>query len=260
MSGRSPVWVVAANTYREVGRDRMLHGLGALVTGFVLFSWVLGWLNPEERDQARHLVDFGLAGVNVFGLLMAVVVGASLLRREMERRTLYTVLSREVTRGQFVLGKYLGLLAVFATGLAIVAGIMVVYFSVFGALPGQPLVAAIYGNLLELAVITAASVLLGAFTTPALSALGTLSLYLIGHKTETLLEYLKMTGTGALEVPFKAFYYSFPNLSDFNFREAAAYGDPVPWDVLGLATLYAGVWTAIFLGAAAILFRRRELP
>lgn len=260
MTAQGPVWIVAGNTFREVGRDRMLHGLGALVTGFVLFSWVLGWLNPEERDQARHLVDFGLAGVNVFGLLMAVVVGTSLLRREMERRTLYTVLSRDVTRAQFVAGKYLGLLAVFATGLAIVAAVMLVYFSVFGALPGQPLVAAIYGNLLELAVITAASVLLGSFTTPALSALGTLALYLIGHKTETLLDYLKLTGAEALEIPFKAFYYAFPNLSDFNFREAAAYGDRVPWDVLGLATLYCGLWTSILLGAAAILFRRRELP
>jgi len=221
---------------------------------------VLGWLNPEENDQARHLVDFGLAAVNIFGLLMAVLLGSSLLRREMERRTLYTVLCREITRPRFLLGKYLGLLGVFAAGLAIVAVLMIAYFAVFGATPGWPLFAAIYGNLLEIAVLTAISVLLGTFTTPALSAIGTVALYLTGHATETLLEYLRMSEKEALEVPLKAIYYSLPNLSNFNFRLAASFGDPVSPGVLGLATLYAAVWVAALLGAAALLFRRRELP
>lgn len=256
----NPILVVAGNTWREVGRDRMLHLLGALVVGFVLFSWVLGWLNPEETDQARMLVDFGLAGVNVFGLLMAVLMGSSLLRREMERRTLYTVLSREVTRNQFLLGKYLGLLAVFAAGLGIVALIMVLYFSVFGASPGWPLLAAVYGNLLEIAVLTAVSVLLGSFTTPALSAVGTVTLYLVGHNTETLLEYLELTENRALDLPFHALYYLFPNLTDFNFRLAASFGDAVPPDVIGLSTAYALLWVGILLGLAAAAFRRRELP
>ena len=260
MKAARPVLVVAANTYREVGRDRMLHLLGALVAGFVLFSWVLGWLNPEERDQVRHLIDFGLAAVNLFGLLMAVFLGSSLLRREMERRTLYTVLSREVTRTEFLVGKYLGLLGIFATGLAVVALLMVLYFAVWGALPGWPLVAALHGNLLEIAVLTAASVLLGSFTTPTLAALGTVTLYITGHATETLLDYLHLTENKALEVPFKAIYYAFPNLTDFNFREAAAFGDAVPLRVLGLATGYALLWVVILIGAATLLFRRRELP
>jgi ABC-type transport system involved in multi-copper enzyme maturation permease subunit len=257
---RGPILVVAANTYREVGRDRMLHLLGALVAGFVLFAWVLGWMNPEESDQVRHLIDFGLAAVNLFGLLMAVFLGASLLRREMERRTLYTVLSREVTRTQFLVGKYLGLLGVFATGLSAVAVLMVAYFAVFGAKPGLPLVAAIYGNLLEIAVMTAASVLFGSFTTPAIAALGTVTMYVAGHATETLLDYLRLTRSRAMEVPFQVIYYAFPNLSDFNYRLAASFGDDVPLRVLGLATAYAVLWVAILLGAAALLFRRRELP
>ena len=257
---KGPVAVVAANTFREVGRDRMLHLLGAGITGFVLFSWVLGWLNPEENDQVRHLIDFGLAAVNLFGLLMAVFLGSSLLRREMEQRTLYTVLSREVTRTQFLVGKFLGLLAVFATGLGVVAVLMVVYFAVFGALPGWPLVAAIYGNLLELAVLTAFSILLGSFTTPALSALGTVAMYVTGHFTETLIDYLQQPDKGHLEIPFKAIYYAFPNLSNFNFRLAAAYGDPVSLKVLALATLYAAVWCTLMLGVGAVLFRKRELP
>jgi ABC-2 type transport system permease protein len=257
---RSPVLVVAANTYREVARDRMLHLLGALVTGFVLFSWVLGWLNPEDTDRARTLVDFGLAGVNVFGLLMAVLMGSSLLRNEMERRTLYTVLSRDVTRTQFLAGKYLGLVAVFAMGLLLVAAILVVYFSIFGAFPGLPLVVAVYGNLLEIAVLTAVSVLFGSFTSPALAAVGTVTLYLVGHKTETLLEYLELTRNAALDLPFHAIYYAFPNLTDFNFRLAASFGDAVPPGDVALATAYAATWVAILLGIAAAVFRRRELP
>jgi Cu-processing system permease protein len=257
---KAPVLVVAANTYREVARDRMLHLLAALVTGFVLFSWVLGWLNPEDADRARTLVDFGLAAVNVFGLLMAVLMGSSLLRRELERRTLYTVLSREVTRTEFLLGKYLGLLGVFALGLLLVAAVMVLYFSLFGAVPGLPLALAVYGNLLEIAVLTSVSVLLGSFTTPALSAIGTVTLYLVGHNTETLIEYLELTGNEALRVPFTALYYAFPNLTNFNYRLAASFGDDVPLSVVGLATAYALVWVGIQLGIAAALFRRRELP
>ena len=263
--------VVAANTFREVGRDRMLHLLGACVTGFVLFAWVLGWLNPEESDQARHLVDFGLAAVNIFGLLMAVLLGSSLLRREMERRTLYTVLSREVTRAEFLAGKYLGLLGVFAAGLGIVALLMVLYFGVWGGLSGQDsagreihrvgaILAAVYGNLLEIAVLTAVSVLLGAFTTPALSSIGTVTVWLVGHNTETLLDYLKMSEMKALEIPFKAIYYGFPNLTDFNYRMAASFGDSVPPAVLLYALLYALVWIGALLAVSSLVFRRRELP
>jgi ABC-type transport system involved in multi-copper enzyme maturation permease subunit len=226
----------------------------------VLFSWVLGWLNPEEDDQSRALIDFGLAGVNVFGLLMAVLMGSSLLRREMERRTLYTVLSREVTRTQFVAGKYLGLVAVFATGLCLVALVMVLYFSVFGTVGGLPLMLAIYGNLLEIAVLTAVSVLLGSFTTPALASIGTVSLYMVGHNTETLLEYLDMTRNESLEVPLKALYYAFPNLTNFNFRLAASFGDAIPLEVVGMATGYAVLWVGILLSVASAAFRRRELP
>jgi hypothetical protein len=63
-----------------------------------------------------------------------------------------------------------------------------------------------------------------------------------------------------MEVPFQVIYYAFPNLSDFNYRLAASFGDDVPLRVLGLATAYAVLWVAILLGAAALLFRRRELP
>ncbi len=252
--------VVAANTYREVGRDRMLHLLGALITGFVLFGWVLGWLNPEERDQVRHLVDFGLAAVNVFGLLMAVLLGSSLLRREMERRTLYTVLCRDVTRTQFVLGKFLGLVGVFATGLALVALVMVGYFALFGRLAGPPILAAVYGSLLEIAVLTAISILFGSFTTPAIAALGTVTLYFCGHASETLLEYVRTSGKEALEVPFKVLYYGIPNLSNFNYRANAGHGVPVGWETLAAATAYAAVWCAALVGVGALLFRRRELP
>ncbi|MHC4924312.1 MAG: ABC transporter permease, partial [Planctomycetota bacterium] len=211
-----PVLVVAGNTFREVGRDRMLHVLGALILAFVLFSWVLGWLNPEEEDQVRHLIDFGLAAVNIFGLMMAVLLGSSLLRREMERRTLYTVLCREVTRTQFLLGKYLGLVGVFAAGFTIVALLMVIYFAVFGTLAGQPIFAAIYGNILEIAMLTAVCVLIGSFSTPAMAAFGTVSMYAAGHATETLKEYVELMQHPGLEKVVMAVYYLVPNLSNFN--------------------------------------------
>ena len=257
---RHPVTVVAANTFREVGRDRLLHGSAGLVTAFVIFAWVLGWLNPEEEEQARHLVDFGLAGVNVLGLLMAALLGSALLRREMERRTLYTVLCRDVTRPQFVAGKYLGLLGAFAAALGIVAVVMGLYFSISGAKPGLPLAAAVYGNLLEIAVLTAISVLFGAITSPALAAAGTVTAWFAGHWTGTLLEYVELTKSEGLRPLFEAIYYGLPNLSFFDHREAAAFGDPPAFGDLGIATAYAAAWVAVLVGAAAALFRRRELP
>jgi ABC-type transport system involved in multi-copper enzyme maturation permease subunit len=254
------VLVVAANTFCEVARDRMFHLVGGLVTAFVLFAWVLGWLNPEESEQTRHLVDFGLAGVNIFGLLMAALLGSALLRREMERRTLYTVLSRDLTRAGFVAGKYLGLVAVFAAGLGLVAAVMLGYFTIFGATPGLPLLAAIYGNLLEVAVLTAVSVLFGSFTTPALAAIGTVTAWFAGHATGTLLEYVELTENESLRPLFEVLYYGLPNLSFLDWREGAAFGDPVRARDLALATGYAAVWVAILVGGAAALFRRRELP
>jgi len=257
---KGPILVVAANTFREVARDRMLHLLGALIVAFVLFSRVLGWLAVEEVDEAAMLVDFGLAGVNVFGLLMTVLLGASLLRREMEQRTLYTVLSREVSRTEFVVGKYLGLLAVFGAGLAAVAVLMAGYQAFWGQTPGLPVAVAVYGNLLEIALLVAATVFLGSFTTPAMASLGTVALYVSGHSTETLREFLALRGEHAPRLAIEVLYHAVPNLTDFNYRNAARYGDAVPIATLGAATAYAAIWVALLLGAAALLFRRRELP
>jgi len=136
----------------------------------------------------------------------------------------------------------------------------VIDFALLGTMPGLPLLAAVYGNLLEIAVLTAASVLLGSFTTPAMSALGTVALYLSGHATETLLDYLAVPGNEGLEIPVKIIYYAVPNLTDFNFRLAASFGDPVGAGTLVAATAYAAVWCFLLLAAAGLLFRGRELP
>ena len=253
---RDRVAVVARATFLEAVRDRVLLVAFAFAIGMVLFSRVLGWLSLE--DTVKMIQDFSLSGLQLLALLLAMLVGAGSVAREVERRTVYTVLSRDCGRAEFLLGKYGGLVAVSWTCVVAAAVFQCGWLLVWGGSLGEAMAAAVLGILCEVLVLNAAAIFLGALANPAIASVGPLCFYAAGHATEALRDLVRaQAGTGTAAV-FEVLYRVIPNLENVNFINHTTSGKPVPWGMLGTGAASMAVWTAVLLGGAAMLFRRRQ--
>jgi ABC-type transport system involved in multi-copper enzyme maturation permease subunit len=251
------VCAVAMSTFRETVRDRIFYLVGLF--GFVLVasSAVLSPLTVGAQDKI--VSDVGLAAMSVFGLLVVVFVGSNLVRKELDKRTVTTILAKPLSRRIYLLGKYCGL----SLTLACMLGVMgLLYVAVLVITPADfawSYVTAIYLTLLELLLINALVLLLSAAISPILAAVLTLVLYVIGHLSESLLAFGDSVGSAIQARIARLVYYVVPNLEIFNVRGAVVHGDVVSGEHVLLATLYAAAYSGLLLLLAGSVFARKEL-
>jgi ABC-type transport system involved in multi-copper enzyme maturation permease subunit len=253
---RDRVVVLARAAFLEAVRDRVLLVVGVFTIGLVLFSRVLGWLSIE--DELKMVQDFSLSGMSWLALLLAMLVGAFTIAKEVDRRTVYPVLSRDVTRAEFLLGKYAGLVAATWSCLALAAVALLAWLAVWGGRPSAALLAAVLGLFLESLLLVAAALFFGALTAPTVAAVATCGFALAAHSTEALRELTSDGKRPDYAGVWDAVYRLMPNLEDVNFINATSAGIPVHWSQLGLGACAMALWSAVFLGGAVLLFRRRE--
>jgi ABC-type transport system involved in multi-copper enzyme maturation permease subunit len=252
----SKIAVIALNTFKENLRDKILYNLvffGLLLIGS---SLLLSTLTIGERSKI--IADLGLASVNLFGVLIAIFVGISLVNKEIERRTIYTIVAKPVSRYEFLIGKYAGLMLTLLVNMSIMAiGFMLTMLLGAGGFD-LALLKALGLIFVELLVITAVAVLFSTFTSPTLSAIFTLSVYVIGHLTADL----KLLGVKSVNVLSKVvldgLYYALPNLEYFNIKGQVVHRMPIEsWYVL-TALGYGLCYTAAILVLACVVFQRRD--
>jgi ABC-type transport system involved in multi-copper enzyme maturation permease subunit len=250
---------IARNTFREAVRDRVLYNLVLFVlilTGAAVF---LGELSAAQ--EAKIIVDMGLSAALLFGVFIAIFVGVGLVYKEIERRTIYAIFSKPVGRGEFLLGKYLGLCLTLAVNVAVMgAGVSLALLYVNRgwhplALSIWPAVALIY---VELMIVVAVALLFSSFSSPALSALLTFFVFVIGHFSAELKGLSAAVGSGGARALFAALYYLLPNLSNYAYITAASHGrTPAMADFAG-GVLYGLAYITVLLAASTLIFKRRN--
>lgn len=253
------VAAIARNTFREAVRDRVLYNLVLFVlilTGGAVF---LGELSAAQ--EAKIIVDMGLSAALLFGVFIAIFVGVGLVYKEIERRTIYAIFSKPVGRGEFLLGKYLGLCLTLAVNVAVMgAGVSLALLYVRRGwdpmvLSIWPAVALIY---VELMIVVAVALLFSSFSSPALSALLTFFVFVIGHFSAELKGLSESVGTGGARLLFAALYYLLPNLSNYAYITDASHGQmPAAADFCG-GVLYGLAYITVLLAASTLIFKRRN--
>ncbi len=248
--------LVARNTYLEATRDRVLTGVTIAGIGLLVLTQVASPLALGEGT--RLTVDLGLSAISMLGLLVVLLVGTNLVAKEIERRTIYNLLSRPIARPAYLLGKWAGLTAALwsvaaALGLALWLVLGLRGQGAYGASLAQ----ATYLAALELAVVTAIAVLFSALSTPVLSALYTLGLFLAGQWSYDLRE-LALKFPSGLAGPLRFAADLLPNLPLFNMRTLAATGQCTSFEHLGIATLYAALYAGCALALGAAAFESRD--
>ncbi len=248
--------LIARNTFREATRDRLVAGV--VVAGLVLLA-LTQIVSPLALGEGRRLtVDLGLSGISFLGLLMILLTGTSLVAKEVERRTIYNLLSRPIGRPAYLVGKWVGLSAALWT-VALVLGLALWLLLAARGLAGHgwAVLQGVYLAGLELTVLTAVAVMFSALSTPVLSALYTLGFFAVGQWSYDLrlfaAKFPKLVGT-SLGVAANLV----PNLPLFNMRTLAAEGHTTSGLHLALATAYALVYAACVLCLATAAFESKD--
>lgn len=250
---------IASNTFREAVRDRVLYNLIAFA---LLMSGAAILVGQISIDIERLVViNLGLTAVSLFGMVIAIFIGIGLVSKEIDRRTLYTVLSRPVRRWEFIVGKFFGLAGtLFVNTFFMAVGVFAALLYVshhFQSADGWVLVA-LYFIVLQFLIITALALLFSSFSSPLMAAVFAFSLFIIGTFAEDLRGFAGMT-QGVTRWLATGAAYLVPNFSALNVISSVAHEQAVSGQLILYNTAYALIYTTMALCGAVLIFERRNL-
>ncbi|HEX9110144.1 MAG TPA: ABC transporter permease [Terriglobales bacterium] len=250
---------IAANTFREAVRDRVLYNLIAFA---LLLSGAAILVGQISIDIERLVVvNLGLTAVSLFGVVIAIFIGIGLVSKEMEKRTLYTVLSRPVRRWEFIVGKFFGLTGTlfvntFFMAIGVFAALLYVSHK-FQSSDAWILVALLF-IVLQFLILCSLTLLFSSFSSPLLSAVFAFSLFVIGSFAEDLRGFARMSH-GLTQWMATAAAYLVPNFSALNVIGQVAHEQPISAHLIAYNTAYALAYSAVAISGAVLIFERRNL-
>ena len=250
---------IATNTFREAVRDRVLYNLVAFAILMAGASVLVGEISIDMERLV--VINLGLAAVSLFGVVIAIFIGIGLVSKEIEKRTLYTVLSRPVRRWEFIAGKFLGLTGTLVVNsLCMAAGVYAALLYVSHHLQASDsyVLVALYFLVLQFVMVTALALLFSSFSSPLLSAVFAFSLFLIGSFSEDLRGFAALS-KGLARWLTTAVAYLVPNFSALNVISSVAHGEPIAGQLILANTLYALFYASMAVCAAVLIFERRNL-
>jgi ABC-type transport system involved in multi-copper enzyme maturation permease subunit len=251
------IWAVATNGFREVMRDRIFFTIG-----FYALIMLAAWrLLPEISGAAQDkiIADIGPATASLLGVVIAIFVGTGLINKEIEKRTVFMLVTKPLNSAEFIIGKHLGLSAVLAI---LVAGMTAIQLAILNLANINyqiiPVVVTAFFLFLELCLIAAAALLFGVFTSSILATLLTFSLYLVGHLSESMVKLAGVTKNPGFQQLTDNLYLILPDLSRLDLKNEAVYGILPQPETLFYNGIYAVVYTFALLTLTTVVFSRRE--
>jgi ABC-type transport system involved in multi-copper enzyme maturation permease subunit len=260
---------IGINVFRESVRDKVLYNLVLFAVILIGASYLLGQLTAGQ--DVKIIKDLGLSATSIFGLFIAIFIGIGLVSKEVERRSIYSLLAKPIDRYQLVLGKYAGLVLTLAVNIAVMAvalyavlvytswGIPDLVQSGWDAPALDPaLLKAIALIFVELTLVTAIAILFSTFSTPILSAAFTFGLFIVGHLSGDLRNFDQIVDSRAAARLARGLYWVLPNLAQFDVKDRVVHGVAVPFGYMALTCGYAVLYIAMLLSIATYVFSRRD--
>jgi ABC-type transport system involved in multi-copper enzyme maturation permease subunit len=262
------IGLVAVNVFKESVRDKVLYSIIAFAILLIASSLLIG--NLTAGQDIKIIKDLGLASISIFGLLIAIFIGIGLVWKEVEKRSIYTLLPKPMRRQDFLLGKYCGLvltliinIAVMTAAFYMVLGFMQAFepgIAAASAAPGTDpaMLKAVALIVVELMLVTAIALLFSTFSSPFLSALLTAGLWVAGHFNTDLRNFGAVIESPMLARLTRAAYYVLPNFAAFDVKAQVVHAQAVPASYLALTSLYGLTYIGLVLVAASLIFSRRD--
>jgi ABC-2 type transport system permease protein len=261
---------IAVHVFKESVRDRVPYNLVLFAVLLIASSYLLGQLTAGQ--DVKIIKDLGLSATSLFGLFISIFIGIGLVSKEVERRSIYALLSKPISRPQFVLGKYAGLVLTLAVNVLVMT---IAIYAVLGYMswvesaqfkagweapgPDPALLKAVFLIFVELMLVTAIALFFSTFSSPILSAALTFGLFIAGHFNADLKNFDRVVEAKPAVWLARGLYYILPDLSAFDVKTEVVHALPVPAGYLAATTAYGAFYIAALLLAATLIFARRDL-
>jgi len=260
---------IAINVFRESVRDKVLYNLVLFALLLMASSYLIGQLTAGQ--DVKIIKDLGLSATSMFGLFIAVFIGIGLVSKEVERRSIYSLLAKPITRYQLVIGKYGGLILTLAVNIAIMGMALyaVLAYTAWGVTPearsvwdapalDPALLKVVLLIFVELTLVTALALFFSTFSSPMLSAALTFGLYIVGHFSSDLRNFQQVVDSPAAARLASGLYWVLPNLAQFDIKSDVVHGVYVPVRYLAMTSAYAALYIVMLLAISALVFSRRD--
>ena len=251
------IYEISLNTLKETVRNHVVYMVLLFVVVLIILSVSFGDWSVFARIQV--IEDFGLATMSISGLLLAVFIGVGMLGKEISSKTVYHVITKPISRHQFIIGKFAGLLAVLVLNYAAMSLFFIGTLLFFGGKVGLMLILAIVCIGIEMAVIISAALFFSTFTSSMLAALFSIVFYCTGHLNDLISVGITSKSWSQFPIALKILYYLLPNLEHFNIRNHVVYHTYLPPEYIFLAIAYGGLYVLLFLIFSCLIFRKKDL-
>ena len=244
------------NGFREARRNRVTMVVGVFA-GVVLLCTSLV-TEITVNTFSRVMTDFGLGSMSIILTFLAIFLSCGLLSREIERRTIFLVVSKPVSRAEFLVARLFGNMVTLGALLLAMFAVFVLELGLYHEHVTQPQLASAVGLFFELWVLSSVGFLLSSFASQTVSAIATVGFYFAGHLSGDVYTLATKSKNPAMELLGKVIFYVMPNLEKLNFRTLAAYAVPVPFSQLINGILYGVAYGAAACGLAIVIFNKRD--
>jgi Cu-processing system permease protein len=265
----SRITCIASNTFREAVRDRVLYNLIAFALLLSGAAILVGQISIDIEKLV--VINLGLSAVSLFGVVIAIFIGIGLVSKEVERRSIYSLIAKPVRRSELVVGKFAGLALTIAINLAVMT---VVWYSVLGymswteidlvkqgwdAPAADPrMLVAVYLIFVQLVLVIALALFFSTFAEPLWATVFTFGLYVAGHFSADLRHFDVVVGDSPVKYVTTALYYVLPNMATFDVKSAVVHAQHVPLGYVSTATLYGASYALALVTAAVLIFAKKD--
>ena len=250
------IWAIATNTHREAIRDRVLYSLLFFACVMLVASLVTEEISIG--DQAKIMRGTAMGAISLFSSVIAMFLGVSLVYKELERKTIYTIASKPIPRWMFVLGKYGGLLLTLGVNLAIMAALYALVLGTRLGMPHPSLLAFLGLLFVELMLLTAWATLFSTYSGPTTASAFTLAVFVIGHLADDIWSFGHQAESPSVQRLSEFLYWALPNFEVFNVQPEATHELAISWTRIATASAYGFAYTAVVLIAAILVFQQRD--
>ena len=260
---------IAANVFKESVRDKVLYSIVLFAVLIIAASLLIGQLTAGQ--EVKIIKDLGLSAISLFGHFIAIFIGIGLVSKEVERRSIYALLAKPMSRTELLLGKFFGLVATLAVNVAVMTAALVVVLAVYAWLTPAELRASWESSatdpaivvvavliLAELAVVTAIAILFSTFTSPVLAAAFTVGLVIAGQFGADLKNFEQVVESRPVAWMARGLYYVLPNLAPFDVKSQVVHAQPIAASYVGLTLAYGALYVGALLTMASLFFSRRD--
>lgn len=262
---------LAIMTFKEGIRDRVLYGIGLFALMMMGFSIIV--VGFFMRELHKVTVDFNISAITFAGLLLTFSLSVNLISKDIDKRTIYCVLSKPFSRSQYLLGKFFGLIflnAVALCGLTLISVLNVwfiksLYPDFFTGFVWVSYFQAVFSEFLMFVVLNAVVIFFSTISTSSfLTLLFSIGIYIAGQTIEEVVHFIQSQAdtlqlTQGVQWILDIGQYVLPNLSAFDLKIKAAHGLSISLGYLFSLTAYSLVYSAALLLFSAMIFNRREL-